>query len=76
MPGVTEQQLKEARDQQSAWLRQQPGYTGSVISHDKQGEPVLVLQFHPVTPDLRRQLAQKFPDIPIEVRDIPMARAY
>jgi hypothetical protein len=76
MQPSTEQELAAVRDRHRTWLRQQPGFTGSFISRDKQGQPVLVLQFNPVTPEVHQKVAQRFEGVPVEIHEVPIARAY
>ena len=76
MNATSQQQLGAVRDEHGSWLRQQPGYTGSFLGRDKDGKPILVLQFHPVTPEMRQSITKKFEGYPVEIRDIPMARAF
>ena len=75
MKNYTDQELHEARNKCLKRLREIGNYTGSYVRPLGGGRFDLVVQYHPVTPDIRQAVLEAFAGYPVEVVDRPLASA-
>jgi hypothetical protein len=72
----TTDELDRVRNERLPRLYKLGGYTGSYVKPVASGSPGLVIQYHPLTPEIARQVEELFDGYPVEVVDCPVASAF
>jgi hypothetical protein len=76
MSSYTADQLDRVRNERLPQLHELGNYSGSYVTGSPGQSPSLVVQFHPVTPEITRRVKELFGEVPVEVVDRPVASAY
>jgi hypothetical protein len=72
----TEEALMRARDEHQSWLMQQDGIVGVMVAYDAGGQLCLKILTDHLDAETRRQIGERFGDVPLDFEDTGPMEAY